>query len=120
MILLRKGETNTITVTLTEKQVTESPDYHFVFKAMGGEVITVDFVNGDDNSTDKTRYNSFEIDTDASFLNAKTGIYSYRVYENNAEGELLETGIMKLLPQSEFSVTEYQGEATTYKSYNAS
>ena len=62
MIHLTKGETNTIVLTLTEKQLLTNPNYLFVFTNRSSNVV-VSFVklNATDLSSYKDRFNEFSI-----------------------------------------------------------
>lgn len=125
MILLRHGQTDQeIIVTLNEKRTLDAGYYLFVFT----HVLTKNVVNKiysflDDDSDFQDRYNQFDINTSVVFTNQPAGQWSYDIYEQasstntNTTGlNLVETGIMKLLPQNPFEFEEYN-EPTTFKTY---
>lgn len=127
MIRLTKGATQTIIVTLREKETLTNPNYLFVFNSRLNDR-TVGFVilNSSDNSLFKERYNEFDIVVNNFFVNEACGIYSYKVYEqisttnvNPAGLNCVESGLMKLFPSSVTLPTEYQGTAIKdYKVYS--
>lgn len=114
MIHLTKGETNTIVLTLTEKQLLTNPNYLFVFtNRSSNEVISFVKLNATDTSLYKDRFNEFSIVTNTYFNTALNGQYTYEIYEQvstlniNPSGlNKLETGIMWLLGTT-MSYTEY-------------
>lgn len=104
MLILTKGQTQDIVVTLTEKQLLTNPNYFFIFTGMQTKD-TVSFVllNEADESPNKTRFNKFEIQVNDYFENEPVQQYIYTIYEQasssntNPSGlNLLETGIMDL------------------------
>ena len=114
MIHLTKSQTNTIVLTLTEKQLLTTPNYLFVFTNRSSNVV-VSFVKlyATDTSLYKDRYNEFSIVTNTNFSSALEGQYTYEIYEQastsntNPSGlNKLETGIMWLLGTT-ISFTEY-------------
>ena len=121
MIRLIKGQTQSIILTLTEKQLLTNPNYLFVFTNRSANT-EVKFVklNATDVSIFKDRYNEFSIVTNTNFGSSLNGQYVYEVYEQasttntNPTGlNLLETGIMELVGQA-FSYTQYSTD-DTYK-----
>lgn len=114
MIHLTKAQTNTIVLTLTEKQLLTSPNYLFVFtnRSTNCEVSFIKLY-ANDTSLYKDRFNEFSVVTNTYFKNELEGQYTYEVYEQastsntNPSGlNKLETGIMWLL-----------GTAMTYNQY---
>jgi hypothetical protein len=121
MIRLIKGQTQSIILTLTEKQLLTNPNYLFVFTNRSANT-EVKFVklNATDVSIFKDRYNEFSIVTNTNFGSSLNGQYVYEVYEQasttntNPTGlNLLETGIMELVG-TPFEFTEYS-TTDTYK-----
>ena len=114
MIHLTKGETNTIVLTLTEKQLLTNPNYLFVFtNRSSNEVISFVKLNATDTSLYKDRFNEFSIVTNTDFNTALNGQYTYEIYEQVSTSNInpsglnkLETGIMWLLGTT-MSYTEY-------------
>jgi hypothetical protein len=118
MIHLTKTETNTIVLTLTEKQLLTSPNYLFVFTNRSTN-LEVKFVKlfASDTSLYKDRYNEFSIVTNTHFASQLEGQYTYEIYEQastsntNPSGlNKLETGIMWLsgttLTYNQFTTTD--------------
>jgi hypothetical protein len=118
MIHLTKTETNTIVMTLTEKQLLTNPNYLFVFtNRSSNNIIKFVVLNASDTSLYKDRYNEFSIVTNTNFASALEGQYTYEVYEQasttntNITGlNKLETGIMWLsgstLSYNQFTTTD--------------
>jgi len=114
MIHLTKTETNTIVMTLTEKQLLTNPNYLFVFtNRSSNNVIKFVVLNASDVSLYKDRYNEFNIVTNTNFASALEGQYTYEVYEQVSSSNLNITGLNKLetgimwLSGSTLSYTEY-------------
>ena len=121
MIHLTKGQTNSIILTLTEKQLLTNPNYLFVFTNRSSN-LQVKFVqlNAADISLYKDRYNEFSIVTNTYFGSSLNGQYVYSIYEqtstsntNPAGLNLLETGILEL-DDTGISYTQYS-TTDTYK-----
>jgi hypothetical protein len=118
MIHLTKGETNTIVMTLTEKQLLTNPNYLFVFtNRSSNNIIKFVVLNASDVSQYKDRYNEFSIVTNTNFATALEGQYTYEVYEQTSTSNTnitglnkLETGIMWLsgstLSYNQFTTTD--------------
>ena len=120
MIVLTKGVTSNIIVTLTEKQLLTNPNYLFIFRGRTTDT-EVKFVllNNADVSPSKTRYNKFSL-SNTLFTSAKIQQYTYNVYEQTSTTNLdpsglnlLETGIMDL-KESVTVFTEPQGAETEF------
>jgi len=137
MILLTKGETQEIVLSLNEKVGIANPIFYFVFENdMTNESIAMVLA---DTSSYKARYNSFTLNTNTYFLNAKNGFWTYKVYGlslpewNNIntawnlltnvtwdllnEDELLEVGKMKLVGDA-FEFIQYETLENNYIIYN--
>jgi hypothetical protein len=121
MIHLTKGQTDSIILTLTEKQLLTNPNYLFVFTNRSSN-LQVKFVqlNAADVSLYKDRYNEFNIVTNTYFGSSLNGQYVYSIYEqtstsntNPAGLNLLETGILEL-DGTGISYTQYS-TTDTYK-----
>lgn len=121
MIHLTKGETNTVILTLTEKQTLTSPNYLFRFtnRTTGAEVVFVK-TNASDTSAYKYRFNQFSIITSGYFSNQPSGEWLYYIYEQasatnrdytKATG-LLEQGIMRLNESESFAYTQHEPDNT--------
>jgi hypothetical protein len=121
MIQLTKGQTQYIYLTLTEKQLLQSPNYLFVFtNRSSNQQVKFVKLNNTDVSQYKDRYNKFEIVVNTYFGSSLNGQWDYQVYEqtsptntNPAGLNLLESGIM-MLNQSATIFTEYT-TTDTYK-----
>ena len=114
MIHLTKGETNTIIITLTEKQLLIDPNYLFVFtNRSSNNIIKFVVLNTSDLSLYKDRYNEFSIVTNNNFSTALEGQYSYEVYEQASSSNLNPTGLNKL----ETGIMWLSGSTMTYNQY---
>jgi len=114
MIHLTKGQTNTIIMTLTEKQLLITPNYLFVFtNRSSNNIIKFVVLNTSDLSLYKDRYNEFTIVTNTSFSSALEGQYTYEVYEQASTSNLNPTGLNKL----ETGIMWLSGSTLTYNQY---
>lgn len=121
MIQLTRGQTQFIYLTLTEKQLLQSPNYLFVFtNRSSNQQVKFVKLNNTDVSQYKDRYNKFSIVVNDYFGSSLNGQWDYQVYEqasptntNPAGLNLLESGIM-MLNQSATIFTEYT-TTDTYK-----
>ena len=115
MIHLTKGQTNTIILTLTEKQLLINPNYLFVFtNRSSNNVIKFVVLNTSDLSLFKDRYNEFSIVTNTNFSSALEGQYTYEVYEQASTTNTNITGLNKL----ETGIMWLSGSTMTYNQYN--
>ncbi len=114
MIRLTKGQTQSMILTLTEKQLLTNPNYLFVFTNRSSNVeIKFILLNAADISLYKDRYNKFSITTNTYFNTALNGQYNYQVYEQTSSSNtnpsglnMIESGIMDLVG-TPFNFTEY-------------
>ena len=114
MIHLTKGQTNTIILTLTEKQLLINPNYLFVFtNRSSNNVIKFVVLNASDLSLYKDRYNEFSIVTNTNFSSALEGQYTYEVYEQASSSNTNITGLNKL----ETGIMWLSGSTMTYNQY---
>jgi len=114
MIHLTKGETNTIVMTLTEKQLLTNPNYLFVFtNRSSNNIIKFVVLNASDVSLYKDRYNEFSIVTNTNFASALEGQYTYEVYEQTSTTNTNITGLNKL----ETGIMWLSGSTLTYNQY---
>jgi hypothetical protein len=128
MVLFRKGQTETVVLTLSERQTITDANYLFVFTSRStNEVVKFVIVNSSDESTDKTRYNQFDIVVNTYFADYLEGWWSYAVFEQAsttntdptlAEG-LLEKGLMFLREVSSDRTFNTFNNATTFKQYGS-
>lgn len=114
MIHLTKAQTNTIILTLTEKQLLTSPNYLFVFTNRSTN-LEVKFVklNNTDTSLYKDRYNKFSIVTNTYFVNELEGQYTYEIYEQASTSNTNPSGLNKL----ETGIMWLSGSTLTYNQY---
>jgi len=127
MLKLIKGQTSTIICTLTEKQTILDANYLFVFKNRStNDVVSFVLVNGADISTNRDRWNEFEVVVNDYFENENEGWYSYDVYEQesttntNTTGlNKIESGLMFLDDNTSVSYTQYS-QNVNFKMYDAS
>lgn len=114
MIHLTKGQTNTIILTLTEKQLLINPNYLFVFtNRSSNNIIKFVVLNTSDLSLYKDRYNEFSIVTNTNFSSALEGQYTYEVYEQASSSNTNITGLNKL----ETGIMWLSGSTMTYNQY---
>ncbi len=119
MITIKKGNTETIVLTLTEKQTLVNPNYLFVFKSrMPEQIVSFVLLNAADTSLYKYRYNQFSLVVNNYFSNSPQGEWRYYIYEQSSAtnkdetktGGLLEEGIMRLNEAEAFSYVSYNVE----------
>ena len=121
MILIRKGHTNTITLTLTEKCDLPSPYFLFCFtNELSGQEINIILT---DHSLFTERYNRFTL-VEPSTANFTEGYWLYEVYEQTttttikpATG-LVEQGKMKVIDETASTETIYEPTTTPITIYN--
>ena len=127
MLKLIKGQTSTIICTLTEKQTILDANYLFVFKNRStNDVVSFVLVNGADISTNRERWNEFQVVVNNYFENENEGWYSYGVYEQesttntNTTGlNKIESGLMFLDDNTSVNYTQYS-QNVNFKMYDAS
>jgi len=117
MLYLTIAQTNTIYVTLTEKQSLGNPNYLFRFKnRTTHEEVRFVRLYATDLSPFKERYNQFSISVNTYFFQKDLGEWEYFIYEQISTTNtdpalaysLLETGIMVLDEVTSPTFTEYQ------------
>jgi hypothetical protein len=117
MLHLTIAQTNTIYVTLTEKQSLGNPNYLFRFKnRTTHEEVRFVRLYATDLSPFKERYNQFSISVNTYFFQKDLGEWEYFIYEQISTTNtdpalaysLLETGIMVLDEVTSPTFTEYQ------------
>ena len=105
MIYLTKGQTNSIILTLKEKQTLASPNYLFVFTHRGSNIVrSFVLLQAANISAHKERYDEFSIVTNTYFATYDSGEWEYEIYEQTSTSninpslatKLLEVGIMRL------------------------
>lgn len=96
MILLKKGTTAKIALTINESiEAFEFDSVKILFKSrQTKEVITIE--NLIDQSTYPKRYNKYEIDVNTFFLNKSEGFWDYTFYLVGVTDKIVEIGVMKL------------------------
>lgn len=121
MIHLTKGNTETVYLTLKEKQTLAAPNFlfRFVHRATNVEVKFVKLY-ASDVSNYKDRFDQFSIVVNTHFANSESGQWDYFIYEQtsttntnpaNATG-LLEQGIMQLADATAFTYTKHNPNNT--------
>lgn len=121
MIHLTKGNTETVYLTLKEKQTLAAPNFlfRFVHRATNVEVKFVKLY-ASDVSNYKDRFDQFSIVVNTHFANSESGQWDYYIYEQtsttntnpaNATG-LLEEGIMQLNDATSFTYTKHNPNNT--------
>jgi hypothetical protein len=134
MIQFTKGQTNTLTLTLTENSTLTNPIYLFQFNNQQTNVDYYFIAN--DTSQYKERYNRFVISSGTDTLNAEIelgneGFYNYYVYEtnlantsglSNAEEAVpyivgqVENGLVWVLPEAD-AIINYEPDDDTAVAY---
>jgi hypothetical protein len=112
---------------LTEKQTILDANYLFVFKNRStNDVVSFVLVNGADISTNRERWNEFEVVVNNYFENENEGWYAYDVYEQesttntNTTGlNKIESGLMFLDDNTSVNYTQYS-QNVNFKMYDAS
>jgi hypothetical protein len=127
MIKFTKGNTDTVYLTLKEKQTILDANFLCVFQSRTtNEKVKFVLVNSADQSLYKDRYNEFDIVVNTYFATKEEGWYKYTIYEqaspsnlneSNA-GAIVETGLMFLSDGQDVTTTKYDNP-TTYKVYDA-
>jgi hypothetical protein len=118
-MLLTISATQSVYLTLTEKQTLASPNYLFLFtQRTTNDVIAFVKLNNTDISAHKDRYNEFSLVTNTHFT--LEGEYHYAIYEQTSTSNvnplnattLLETGIARVIPASanEFEYLGFESE----------
>ena len=127
MLKFVKGTTSVMICTLAEKQTIENANYLMVFtsRATNDQVKFV-VTNNFDQSTNKERWNEFNIVVNTYFANYGESWWKYEIYEqasstnlNPAGLVLLETGLMFLDDNTNMSFTQYSQDVK-FKIYDAS
>lgn len=121
MIQLKKGQTENVILTLTEKQTLIAPNYlfRFVHRATNNEVKFVKLWAAN-TSQHKIRYDQFSIVVNTHFANSESGQWDYFIYEQvsstntdpSLAHNLLEVGIMQLAEATDFSYTTHNPSNT--------
>ena len=124
MLHLTKGQTETVILTLKEKQQLVNSNFLFYFKSkVNNTEVKFVVLAADDLSGYKDRFNEFSIVVNTYFANALPGEYGYTIYEqassNNTNPALafgiVETGQMALNDSTDFEFTTYNATTNTYK-----
>lgn len=126
MILLTKGTASTMILTLAEKQTITDANFLFVFTSrITNEQVKFVLVTSSDVSTNKTRWNEFEITVNTYFNSHGEGWWLYEIYEQESTTntdptglDMVESGVMFLSDNSEPTITQYDN-AVTFKTYDA-
>jgi hypothetical protein len=90
MILINKGTSNTVILTLSEKTTITNPYYLFVFTS--DEKNTVKKLIPTDISINKIRYNEFVI-VEPSHVSLTAGTWKYEIYEQASSTNTNITGL---------------------------
>lgn len=127
MIKFTKGNTDTIYLTLKEKQTILDANFLCVFKSrITNEKVKFVLVNSADQSLYKDRFNEFDVVVNTYFANYEEGWFTYTIYEQASTsnlieasaGAVVETGLMFLSDGQDVTTTKYDNP-TTYKVYDA-
>jgi hypothetical protein len=127
MIKLTKGNTETLILTLKEKQTILDANFLFVFQSRTtNDKVKFVLINSADQSLYQDRYNQFSLVVNTYFANVEEGWYTYKVYEQSSPsntneanaGAVVETGLMFLSDGQDVTTTKYNNP-TSYKVYDA-
>ena len=121
MIHLRKGTTEVVYFTGTEKATLTAPYFLFVFtNRITGEVVKVMATN----TSTTLRYDKFSLAVNTYFSTSTDGFYVYSIYEKalisdfTVSGTQVEIGYMYLKPTTDFAPTQYSEQSNTFKTYD--
>lgn len=121
MINLRKGNTETIYFTGTEKATLTNPYFLFIFTNRATKVEVKLMVT---NTSTTERVDKATVVVNTSFGSSDPGLWSYDIREKASNvdmtvaGTIVEQGYMYLRPASDFEPTEYSGQDNEFKQYN--
>jgi hypothetical protein len=127
MIKLTKGNTETLILTLKEKQTILDANFLMVFQSRTtNDKVKFVLVNSADQSLYQDRYNQFALVVNTYFANVEEGWYTYTAYEQaspsntneSLAGAIVETGLMFLSDGQDVTTTKYNNP-TSYKVYDA-
>lgn len=116
MIAIPQGTNSTIRVTLTDKRLTSSNVYIFLFEhEVTKEDVTLTLT---DTSNFKDRFSQFAI-TNANFTGRTIGFWRYYVTQSGSGAEVIATGKMQLTAPnlSTAGVVRYNGYNGDFKTY---
>ena len=116
MIAIPQGTNSTIRVTLTDKRLTSSNVYIFLFEhEVTKEDVTLTLT---DTSAFKDRFSQFAI-TNANFTGRTIGFWTYYVTQSGSGSEVIATGKMQLTAPnlSTAGVVRYNGYNGDFKTY---
>lgn len=121
MINLRKGTTEVVYFTGTEKATLTNPYYLLVFtNRITREVVKVMATN----TSATLRYDKFSLTVNTYFSTSTDGFYVYSIYEKALSTDLaisgteVETGYMYLKPTADFAPTQYSAQSNTFTTYD--
>lgn len=122
MIVLTKGETQTIYFTATENCLLTNPYFFFKFtNRVTQEVVT--FVGTNESLT--ARYDAVTFVVNDYFEDAETGFWTFEVYETEDDEQTSEVGLdkveggyMYLNPAVPFEPIKYDEQSNTFITYN--
>lgn len=120
MINLRKGNTETIYFTGTEKATITAPRFLFVFtNKASNEEVNINVAN----TSTVDRYDSASIVVNTYFANKTDGLWAYRIYQKSdtsttVSGVMVEEGFMYLRPTTDFTPEVYTEQSNDFKVYN--
>jgi hypothetical protein len=124
MLHLTKGQTETVILTLKEKQQLVNSNFLFYFKSkVNNTEVKFVVLAVNDLSGYKDRFNEFSLVVNTYFATALPGEYGYTIYEQTSSSNLdpslatgiLETGQMELNNSTDFEFTTYNATTNTYK-----
>lgn len=120
MIVLAKGNTETICITPKENSSLNLVNYKIVFTNRTTKEV-VDFWFADISTT--ARCQKFTIIVNTYFQNYDEGFWEYAVYgtatlNGTPNTPMLENGLMYLKPQTNYEPTKYNEQDTAFTTYS--
>jgi hypothetical protein len=124
MLHFTKGQTETVILTLKEKQQLVNSNFLFYFKSkVNNTEVKFVVLASSDLSGYKDRFNEFSVVVNTHFANALAGEYGYTIYEQASTTNtnpalafgIVETGQMALNNSTDFEFTTYNATPNTYK-----
>ena len=130
MILINKGEVNTVVLTLSERTTITDACYLFEF-IKDGSIGSIKYFIANDTSSNKLRYNQFNIEENSvedvlgGVISLDAADYKYTVYEQeNGSSNLDPTGLNIVefgrvqVKQVQTDLAEFNSQQTIIKEFN--
>lgn len=121
MINLRKGNTEVVYFTGTEKITLVAPYFLFIFTNRETQDIVKVMAT---NTSTTERYDKFSMVVNTYFTDATEGFWKYEIREKasaadmTVSGTVVEEGFMYLRPAIDFEPVAYDDQSNAFKTYN--